>query len=246
MKYLKGILNLVAVKRLYRIPREIVILSFGKSAIGSERWLIEKEKIFAPSVVQIPAVFSKFEKVRRHEPLNHGGDKMSARRHGYAKTYSTILKSLPVQGAMLEVGVLTGISLGIWSQAKPQWVIFGLDLNLNRYHENLIFLKSLGCFKDIAPTVLEFDCYDPDPDELVKQMLAQSITRFDLIIDDGPHTDEAILATFKELFPLISELGCYVVEDNLTVKRELAALAIKFGGLMKRKGDLLVVTKIMQ
>jgi hypothetical protein len=156
------------------------------------------------------------------------------------------LKSLPAQGAMLEVGVLTGISLGIWSQAKPQWIIFGLDLSLNRYHENLILLKSLGCFQDTNPTVLEFDCYDPDTDELVKQMLAQSITRFDLIIDDGPHTDEAILASFIELFPLISDLGCYVVEDNLTVKRELAALAIKFGGLMKRKGDLLVVTKIMQ
>jgi hypothetical protein len=77
-------------------------------------------------------------------------------------------------------------------------------------------------------------------------MLAQSIASFDLIIDDGPHTDEAILATFKELFPLIPDLGCYVVEDNLTVKRELAVLAIKFGGLMKRKGNLLVVTKTMK
>ena len=36
---------------------------------------------------------------------------------------------------------------------------------------------------------------------LTKEKLAQSIARFDLIIDDGPHPDEAILATFKELFP---------------------------------------------
>ena len=65
---------------------------------------------------------------------------MSARRHLFVKTHSTILKSLLVQGAKLEVGVLTGIFLGIWIQAKTQWVIFGLALNLNRHHENLIFL----------------------------------------------------------------------------------------------------------
>ncbi len=144
MKNLKGILNLVAVKRLYRIPREIIALSFGKSAIDSERWLIEKEKFFAPSVVKIPAVFSKFEKVRRHEPLNHGADKMSARRHGYARTYSKVLQSLPERGAVLEVGVLTGISIGVWSQAKPQWMIFGLALDLKRFRQNLSFLKNSG------------------------------------------------------------------------------------------------------
>ncbi len=108
------------------------------------------------------------------------------------------------------------------------------------------FLKSCGCFQDQSPTVLEFDCYTPDTEELTKQMLAQSIARFDLIIDDGPHTDEAILATFKELFPLISDQGYYVVADNLSVKRELAALAKKYGGLLKRKGDLLVIKRIVQ
>lgn len=243
MKSCLKLINLVSIKRIYRIPREAMVLAFGKSTIGSERWLIEKEKILSPSVVQIPAVFSKFEKLRSHELLNHGGDKFSARNHGYARTYSKVLQSLPAKGAVLEVGVLTGISLGVWSQAKPHWKIFGLDLNLDRYHKNLIFLKSAGCFQDSNPTVLEFDCYRPDTDELVKHMFAQSITNFDLIIDDGPHTDEAILATFRELFPLVSTFGCYVVEDNLAVKHELAALAIKFGGLCKRNRDLLVIKK---
>ena len=246
MKICLKLINLVSIKRIYRIPREIMILTFGKRIIGSERWLIEKENFLAPSTVKIPAVFSKLEKSRAHELLNHGGDKMSARRHGYARTYSKVLQSLPAKGAVLEVGVLTGISLGVWSQAKPQWMIFGLDLDLERFRQNLSFLRSSGCFLDQNPIVLEFDCYTPDTQELTKSMLAQSIARFDLIIDDGPHTDEAILATFKELFPLISDLGCYVVEDNLSVKRELAALAIKFGGLMKREGNLLIVTKIRQ
>lgn len=123
------LINLVSIKRIYRLPREIIILTFGKRIIGSERWLIEKENFLAPSTVQIPAVFSKLEKLRAHELLNHGGDKMSARRHGYARTYSKVLQSLPAKGAVLEVGILTGISLGVWSQAKPQWMIFGLDLD---------------------------------------------------------------------------------------------------------------------
>jgi cephalosporin hydroxylase len=88
--------------------------------------------------------------------------------------------------------------------------------------------------------------YIPDTEELKKELLASAIARFDLIIDDGPHTDEAILSTFKELFPLISDQGYYVVEDNLTVKSDLAALAQKFGGLVKRNGDLPVVTRINQ
>ena len=86
--------------------------------------LFAKEKIFAPNVVKIPAVFSAIEEERALESLNHGGDNMSSQRHGYAKTYSQILKSLPEQGAMLEVGVLTGISLAIWSQVKPKWKIY--------------------------------------------------------------------------------------------------------------------------
>jgi hypothetical protein len=243
MRKMTGFLNLITLKRLYRIPREIVILSFGKNVACSERWLIEKERLLAPSVVQLPAVFSQFEKRRVTDSLNHGGDKMSSRRHGYARTYSKLLQSLPDHGALLEVGVLTGISLGVWSQAKPYWKIFGLDLDLNRFHTNLQFLRDFGCFQTQDPTVLEFDCYSPNTDELKKCLLAQSIAGFHLIIDDGPHTDESILTTFQALFPLISDGGRYVVEDNLTVKRELAALAIRHGGMLTRKGDLLIVSR---
>ena len=34
-------------------------------------------------------------------------------------------------------------------------------------------------------------------------------------------------------------------EGNLIVKRELAASAIKFGGLLKRNGNLLVIKRIV-
>ena len=39
---------------------------------------------------------------------------------------------------------------------------------------------------------------------------------FDIIIDDGSHLNEHVIATFKVLFPLLRPNGLYAVEDTQT------------------------------
>ena len=169
---------------------------------------------------------------------------MSALRHGYARAYSSILGRLPENGALLEVGVFIGSSLGLWSLALPSWKLFGLDIELGRWESNQERLKHLGCFSRAVPTCILFDAYDPDTNKLLEAMQASKTSDLDLIIDDGPHTDEAILTTFTALFPLLNPNGFYVVEDNLSVRKGLTRLAINFGAHLRRQGDLLVVSKL--
>jgi hypothetical protein len=234
---------IILIKRIYRIPREFFILKFGRNFIGSERWLIQFEKKVAPNVEKLPAIWSTLESIRAEEKFNQGGDKMSALRHGYAKTYSKILNSFPNPGAILEVGVFTGISIGLWSVVFPDSKIFGLDIDLDRFFENSEALVKHGCFKNSEPLLLSFDCYNPIIDDLEILMSKVDISYFDLIIDDGPHTNEAILKTFSALFPLLSGSGAYVIEDNLSVAAQLRGLAMELGGNLSRKGDLLIIEK---
>ena len=231
-------------KRLYRVPREKLVLWLTQKRPRSEKALILIERQISPRVERLPATWSPRERHRAGEKLNEGGDKMSALRHGYARAYSSILGRLPENGALLEVGVFIGSSLGLWSLALPSWKLFGLDIELGRWESNQERLKHLGCFSRAVPTCILFDAYDPDTNKLLEAMQASKTSDLDLIIDDGPHTDEAILTTFTALFPLLNPNGFYVVEDNLSVRKGLTRLAINFGAHLRRQGDLLVVSKL--
>lgn len=235
---------IIWLKKLYRIPRQMVVTSLPGLKSRSEKQLILTERRISPSIEKRPATWSPLEQVRKNESTNHGGDKMSAARHGYARTYSHLLRSLPESGHLLEVGVFTGSSLGLWSLVLTGWKIFGLDIDLDRYRSNLGRLKRLGCFSEGDPICLEFDAYAPRLEELRSRMREENLEGFDLIIDDGPHTDSAILTTFKYLFPLLKPAGVYVIEDNLSVSKALSPLASSHGATLRRQGDLLVATRV--
>src|SRR5258708_944825 len=48
-------------------------------------------------------------------------------------------------------------------------------------------------------------------------MIAEVVPDFDVIVDDGLHTEESILKSFTELFPAMSENGIYVFEDLISL-----------------------------
>jgi 23S rRNA U2552 (ribose-2'-O)-methylase RlmE/FtsJ len=119
----------------------------------------------------------------------------------YLDVYDEVFKPyrfLPVR--ILEIGVQNGGSLQIWSKYFPNaTVIVGCDID--RRIENL------------------------DPGEKIKLLvgdISSSTTverlklispAFDIIIDDGSHRSEHIIAAFDRLFPLISPGGCFLAED---------------------------------
>lgn len=215
--------------------RDIYARSFRRSP-GEEGWLITKEKQYAPQVGILPSMTTKSNKYGYYTH-NLGGDKMSNLRNGYATAYSKILAPFlnkPPQ-VVVELGVFQGASMALWCDLFPDSAVIGLDMDFERYNQNLPKLKDGGGFKKNEPTLINFDAFIPDLSILTSELKGKKI---DLFVDDGPHNIEAIEATAKAIKPLMASGSVYVVEDNsssLDVVREVFD-----EWTVKRIGDLVV------
>lgn len=101
---------------------------------------------------------------------------------------------------VLEIGVLHGASLKMWSQYFPTAQIVGLDINPESNKEYGSRIK-----------VITGSQIDP---EAIKAAL--SITNgkgFDFVIDDGSHLVDHAITTFNLLWPFVRPGGIYAIED---------------------------------
>lgn len=139
---------------------------------------------------------------------------MSLAHHNYAPSYARHLRHWLERGAtptIVEVGILRGSGLAIWCELFPRSMVVGLDIDLSHIRDNIPNLRRRGAFEHNEPELLHFDAYAPDTSELVRRLGGRSI---DIVIDDGPHTVEAIYSTAAALRPLLAEHYTYFVEDN--------------------------------
>jgi hypothetical protein len=93
-----------------------------------------------------------------------------------------------------------GGSLRMWKHFFPLANIYGLDV------EDKSFVEE--------PRIRAFQGDQSDRD-LLHRIVAE-IGRPNVIIDDGSHRPEHVIATFETLFPLLADDGIYVVEDTQT------------------------------
>lgn len=106
-----------------------------------------------------------------------------------------------------------GQSLRMWKAFFPSSNIFGIDIYDKSCHDE----KRIKTFRG---SQVDFDFLKNVKDE---------IGNIDIIIDDGSHFNEHVVATFKFLFPLLSENGIYVIEDTQTSYWE-EVNGVKWGG----------------
>lgn len=166
------------------------------------------EANFAPAVEELPAVFSPQE-TERKGATNSGGDKM--RGHDYAPFYAKLFKDFS-PNVIVELGIFRGVSLAMWERLWPGAFLIGLDLEFSRFHSNLHLLRERGAkLNNLA--LVEWDAYSNQP--------PAGLRPFDLFVDDGPHTDSAILGTIEVMRPFINTGARYVVEDNSRAGRLL-------------------------
>ena len=85
--------------------------------------------------------------------------------------------------------------------------------------------------------MLEFDAFKPGTTGLRSALDERTI---DVFIDDGPHTNEAILATAASILPLMSQDFVYVIEDNAGVAESLRST---FPGLHVESLDRMTVLR---
>jgi hypothetical protein len=128
--------------------------------------------------------------------------------HFYGRHYQEHFQALRLKNiTLLEIGVggyknpaRGGHSLRMWKTYFPNGRINGIDLLDKSAIEE--------------PRIRTFAGNQVD-EVFLKRVIAEIGTP-DIIIDDGSHRSEHVIASFKILFPLLNPDGIYVVEDLQT------------------------------
>jgi glycosyltransferase involved in cell wall biosynthesis len=133
--------------------------------------------------------------------LEHAGYVSDKWEH-YISIYESIFAERVARGhpvRLLEIGVQNGGSLQIWSQYFPAGSTFvGIDID-----------PACASFA-MAPTI-HIRIGDASSPVALDRMLGES--RFDIIIDDGSHRSDQVVATFEACFERLLPGGIYIVED---------------------------------
>jgi hypothetical protein len=138
--------------------------------------------------------------------IAHGTDKQGT--HSYTDAYEQQLGHLRQEAiTLLEIGIggyadpaVGGASLRMWKEYFPRARIIGVD----------IYDKS-----SLAEDRIEIERGDQSDPEFLSA-LAAKYGPFDVIVDDGSHVCEHVIASFNALFPHLKLDGIYAIEDLQT------------------------------
>lgn len=146
-------------------------------------------------MLSLEEIAQKYEAVDN----NYGSDKNTS--HCYIDTYTRLFEGRREQTLnILEIGIFSGASLQIWSEYFPSSNIVGCDIDLGPVK-----------FGQTNPSIKMFlsDATTEEGCQIVKQN-----GPYDIIIDDGAHTQEAILASINLLASSLRDKDSqYVIED---------------------------------
>jgi hypothetical protein len=217
-------------------------LRFYFMRAGSVRWLVAKEAAYGGRVT---------EPIRRVSPHDDrsperlkagcmvGGDRMSPRWHNYAPFYAKYLRPFigrPV--TLIEVGILRGTGLAIWSDLFPSGRVIGLDIDLSHFRDNEQNLRRANAYTANNVEVHEFDQFACNSDDLARILQGD---RIDIFIDDGLHRSEPIKNTLKAVMPHLKQQCVCFIEDNETVADQLRPLARGFA--VQSDGEMTVLAR---
>lgn len=138
----------------------------------------------------------------------HDTDK-NASFHNYPRQYEPLLKQFRTQPIKyLEIGVFNGGSIKAFREYfQNATCILGLDINENcKTHED----TANNTFVEIGNAT----------DANFIQTITEKYGTFDIILDDGSHSNTDVIATFELLFPLLNDNGIYIVEDTICYKAD--------------------------
>lgn len=127
--------------------------------------------------------------------------------HSYVEIYEQFLEPiLEKDGSLLEIGIRYGGSIVLWNELLKNCRIFGIDTQ-DILHDNI-----REYIKDYPKKItLEFrDAYCKETIDHIKFIYPRG---FDVIIDDGPHTEESQLRCIDLYLDLLKDDGVLVIED---------------------------------
>ena len=187
--------------------------------------LIELENLYGGFICDVKRNKVSPNDPRSIEKIKHGGmiggDRMSAKHHGYAPFYAKhLLKFLnnDFGGVIIEIGILKGSGLAIWSDLFPNNLVYGLDIDLNHTQRNMPNLINKGAFKNNNVELFEYDQF-ADNKDLLKKILKQK--KISILIDDGFHSNKSTLNTVRDCGNYLADEFVCFIEDNSTVHKKI-------------------------
>jgi len=128
--------------------------------------------------------------------------------HSYDKIYDSIFKPyVDKEGSLLEIGVYGGGSLLLWQEYFNKMKIIGLDI------QNIV---PYTVFEMYNPDRVKYFLEDAYSDETINFLKRNNLDKYDIIIDDGPHTEESQLRFVDLYLRMVHKNGLLVIEDVLS------------------------------
>jgi len=143
----------------------------------------------------------------RDDPLNRLAERHRPSKigHDYMRHYWRHFRDRrETTRRLVEVGVQTDRSIRLWEEFFPNAEILGIDID-----------PECKRFQGGRRRIFIGDQLDT---EFLHRFVVETGGGFDIVIDDGLHTEEAILTTFSVLFPALQARGVYAIEDIIRRK----------------------------
>ena len=125
--------------------------------------------------------------------------------HSYLDLYDKLLSSKRLTAKnILEIGIYLGGSIKLWADYFKHAKIYAFDIlpinyvwNEIKYKNNIVLCTST-------------DAYD---EEYFNYTLLQKNIKFDMVLDDGPHTLDSMKIFIKLYSQLLADDGILIIED---------------------------------
>jgi len=126
--------------------------------------------------------------------------------HPYFCVYEPLFsKKRSTAKNVLEVGIYYGGSIQLWRDWFPRAQIYGIDICDSN------FIKKKSILNDHHITLFtNTNAYD---DIFIQSNFQEKSIKFDILLDDGPHTLESNILFIQKYLPLMAEDGILIIED---------------------------------
>ena len=125
--------------------------------------------------------------------------------HSYLPLYERLLSAKKDSARnVLEVGICHGGSIKLWSDYFPNAKTYGVDV----WNDNQMWKEIKN--KPNIQLYTSTDGYNP---VFVKSAFIDKDIKFDMALDDGPHTLESMINFIKLYLPLMADDGILIIED---------------------------------
>jgi cephalosporin hydroxylase len=126
--------------------------------------------------------------------------------HAYLPLYDVLLESKRISATnILEIGIAqSGGSIKLWNDYFQNACIYGIDI----IPKDMVWQELYS-----LPRVKLFTSTDGYNKEFVDFTFGAPGIKFDMVIDDGPHTLDSMIMFIKLFAPLLKEDGILIIED---------------------------------